>query len=72
MESKNIPYPREDDKAPRMQITAKFCPDEHEEWKSCLTENKGKESMCNSLKETMAECGRTAIRKINTDPSFTY
>ena len=72
MESKNIPYPREDDNAPRMQIIAKFCPDEHTEWKECLGQNKGNDAACNSFKEVMVECGTGAFRNINNDPTLTY
>jgi len=50
METKTIPYPREEDTAPRMLILAQECPDQLSTWKQCLTDNKGSESVCEPLK----------------------
>jgi len=70
METMSIPYPREEDSAPRMVILKKECPDDHTEWITCCKANAGQESKCSDLKDTLYECGIVAFRRVNNDPDY--
>merc|ERR1712151_588338 len=67
MDTKTIPFAREDENSPRMKILAKECDTEHSIFMKCLADNAGAESKCADLKDALYKCGQPVFRKVNND-----